>query len=70
MAIITIEGKEVDTDTLVVDGIDMKDYPDFCDAYFEKGFFADGTELTEDQLSWLAEHHGDLLHEKIERKLH
>ncbi len=68
--VITLEGKEVDTDTLEVDGIDTKDYPDFCDAYFSKGFFVDGTELTGDQLDQLGEHHREYLHEKVHARFH
>jgi hypothetical protein len=36
-----------------VDGIDMSDYPDFCDAYFESACYEDGTALTDDELSMI-----------------
>jgi hypothetical protein len=62
---ILINGKEVDTTSLVVDGIDTKDAPDFCDAYFSEGRFTDGTELTDDELWMLGDDHGDLLYEKV-----
>ena len=42
---------ELDTSKLEaveVDGIDMKDYPDFCDAYIDYAEI-DGVELTDDQ---------------------
>jgi len=39
-----------------VDGIDMSDYPDFCDAYFSSAIFEDTLEeLTDDQLDELRE---------------
>tara|TARA_Y100000389_G_scaffold156808_1_gene157768 strand:+ start:83 stop:307 length:225 start_codon:yes stop_codon:yes gene_type:complete len=31
-------------------GVDMKDYPDFCDAYVEYAEKLDGTPLTENEL--------------------
>ena len=34
-----------------VDGIDMKDYPDFCDAYIDSAkFVSSGKELTDVEL--------------------
>ena len=45
----------VDLDSLVVDGIDTRDYPDFCDAYFSKGYYLDGTPLPDDVLETLGE---------------
>jgi hypothetical protein len=48
-----------------VDGIDMKDYPDFCDAYFDSACYEDGTALTDDELIELTDNNPDLLHEMI-----
>ena len=48
-----------------VDGIDMKDYPDFCDAYFDSACYEDGTLLTDDELIELTDSNPDLLHEMI-----
>ena len=42
----------IDTSTLIdiqVDGIDMTDYPRFCDAFISHAAHADGTELTDDE---------------------
>ena len=36
-------------DNVSVDGIDTKDYPDFCDAYIESADY-DGEPMTEEQL--------------------
>ena len=35
---------------IMIGGIDMNDYPDFCDAYVEEASFKDGTPLTDEQL--------------------
>jgi hypothetical protein len=48
-----------------VDGIDTKDYPDFCDAYFDSAFYEDGTALTDDELIELTDTNFDALHEMI-----
>jgi predicted NAD/FAD-binding protein len=49
----------------VIDGIDMSDYPDFCDAYFESAFYEDGTALTDDELEELREQNFDAFYEMI-----
>jgi hypothetical protein len=48
-----------------VDGIDMSDYPDFCDAYFESACYEDGTALTDDELIDLTDHNQEILHEMV-----
>jgi hypothetical protein len=48
-----------------VDGIDMSDYPDFCDAYFESACYEDGTALTDDELDELTDQNSEALHEMI-----
>jgi hypothetical protein len=53
----------------VVGNIDTKDYPDFSDAYFESGYFLDGTELPDDILELLTED-GELLYEHITRAIY
>jgi len=67
---ISVNGKEVDTDSLEIDGIDMRDYPDFVDAYFSDGEFMDGSEMSQDELDYLRDHHGELLYNKIQDRLH
>ena len=49
----------------VIDGIDMRDYPDFCDAYFESACYEDGTALTDDELIDLTDQNLETLHEMI-----
>ena len=48
-----------------VDGIDMTDYPDFCDAYFDSAYYEDGTALTDDELIALTDTNSDALHEAV-----
>ena len=50
---------------VTVDGIDIKDYPDFCDAYFESAFYQDGTALTDDELIQLTDDNPEILHEMV-----
>ena len=40
--------------------INTKDYPDFCDSYFEEAHWIDGTELTEEELEHLQDTDGYL----------
>ena len=54
----------------VVDGIDMSDYPDFCDAYFESACYEDGTALTDDELIDLTDQNPETLHEMIYDKIY
>jgi hypothetical protein len=49
----------------VVDNIDLRDYPDFCDAYFESACYEDGTALTDDELIDLTDQNPLALHEMI-----
>lgn len=56
---ITVDSKVVDMDTILLDGIDTKDYPDFADAYIMSAEFVDGTPLTHEQLEELQNKLGD-----------
>ena len=49
----------------VIDNIDMRDYPDFCDAYYESAVYEDGTALTDDELEELREQNFDAFYEQI-----
>lgn len=53
MAQSIINGKEVDLKSLVFDGIDYEDAPDFCDAYISNAQFKDGSELSLEELELL-----------------
>lgn len=58
-------GKEVDYSTIEIDGIDMRDYPDFCDAYIAYAEYTDGTPLTDEELDTLTQEEGDLINSMI-----
>ena len=49
---------------VVLDGIDLEDYPDFCDAYIVSADY-DGEPMTEDQIDKLNED-SDFVYTKIE----
>jgi hypothetical protein len=54
-----------------VDGVDSKDYPDFCDAYFCSAFYEDnGEPLSEDDLILLDELFPEVLNEMSFNRLH
>ena len=46
------------------DGIDTKDYPDFCDAYISSADYK-GREMTEDELDCVNHEYGEFVHEKL-----
>jgi len=49
-----------------VDGLDMKDYPDFVMAYIESAkFVCNGKELNDAQLEQLQEENADLFYEDL-----
>jgi hypothetical protein len=52
-----------------VDGIDTRDYPDFCDAYISWAVWKDGTELTDAELDALNDDHRDFIHEAVYDRL-
>jgi len=47
------------------EGIDMQDYPDFCDAYLVSAELEDGTVLTEEQIDYLNDEHWDFVNENV-----
>jgi len=46
-----------------IDGVDMRDYPDFCDAYFSYAEYADGVKLSDDELDQLTDQNREQLNE-------
>jgi hypothetical protein len=54
-----------------VEGVDSRDYPDFCDAYFSNAVYEDtGEALTDDELVDLQDKYGDVLWEMSYESLH
>ena len=46
------------------DGIDMSDYPDFCDAYLVYGEI-DGRPLTDSEIDYINDKHYDFVNENV-----
>jgi len=61
--------KEIDFNSLIVDDIDYRDYPDFCDAHISGGFFTDGTPLDDETIEWLNED-SDLIYQKVLERIY
>ena len=51
--------------SIKIDGIDSKDFPDFCDAYISYAEFDNGIELTEDELEKYQEENESIVCELI-----
>lgn len=51
-------------DNIELDGIDTKDYPDFCDAYISSADY-NGVEMTEAQLDRLNEDESEFVYDKV-----
>lgn len=64
-----IAEKEIDYLSLGVDGIDTRDYPDFCDAYICEGTYTDGTPLPDEVLEELSED-ADLVYELVLKRIY
>ena len=62
---VSIDGKEIDINSLEIEGIDMRDSPDFVDAYAVAASFKDGTDLSYDQIEILNTQHSDIIQNAI-----
>ena len=62
---IEISGKEVSIRSIEVEGVDMRDCPDFCDAFASYAEFKDGQELNEEQLEELNENHREEIYDVV-----
>ena len=60
----------VELQNIEVDGVDMTDYPDLCDAFICYAEHEDGTPLSEDELDELNDKHGDFVHECAHESLY
>ena len=45
--------KEININSVMVENVDMRDYPEFCDAFISHAETVDGRELTEEELEAL-----------------
>jgi hypothetical protein len=59
----TFDINDLDHATIEVDGVDPKDYPDFCDAYVSYACWKNGQELTDLELDQLNDSHSDIAQE-------
>jgi hypothetical protein len=50
--------------SIEIDGVDTRDYPDFCDAYISGGTY-DGEELTEEMADYIMSHHSEWFYEQV-----
>ena len=53
-----------DIDNVEIDGIDRRDYPDFCDAFIVHGEI-DGRDLTDEELDSINEECSEFVYEYI-----
>lgn len=65
-----LNGKKVDPLSLSVEGVDPRDYPDFCDAYLVGGAYIDGTPLTDEEMDDLCDKYADVVNEMAYDSLH
>ena len=56
-------------DDIEIDGIDMRDYPDFCDAFLVGASYK-GRELTEDELEYVQESNPDWFYDQVWDTIH
>ena len=61
----TLNVKEIEFNSIEIDNIDHKDYPDFCDAFATSATFKNGQELTESELDILNDNHSELINERV-----
>lgn len=67
---IKFKGKKVDISSLEMEDVDMKDYPDFTDAFFSYGEYSNGKEMTDEELSDFQDENMDLANELAHDSLH
>jgi hypothetical protein len=65
---VTLDGKQVDINSIEIDNIDMDDFPDFSDAQISYAEYTDGTELSEDELMRLEDENYGITNELIHDK--
>lgn len=56
-------------DNMEFDGIDHKDYPDYCDAYCSNADY-EGRQMTDEELEELNEDYSEFVNEKLIDHLH
>lgn len=59
--VVKIKGKKVDVKSLEIGGIDMKDFPNFSDAYIVSGKFENGKPLSKKDIDYLNQEYYELI---------
>ena len=65
-----LNGKQVDQRSLEIDGVDSRDYPDFCDAFISYATFEDGAELSDDEMDELNDKYPEVVWDMAFQSLH
>jgi hypothetical protein len=60
-----IDLQNVNIASLVIDGIDYRDAPDYCDAYYSYGEYDDGTEIGDGDLEQFQYKYPDVFYETV-----
>jgi hypothetical protein len=60
---VMLNGKDIDMDSLEVDGVDHNDHPDYSDAYFSNAKYMDGTPLDDHELDDLTDNYRDIVNQ-------
>jgi len=64
------DGFERTIEDIEIQGIDTKDYPDFCDAFINNAVWIDnGKPLTEEELDHINENDSGTIHELVYEQL-
>lgn len=61
--------KDVLTESIEVDGVDKRDYPDMADSYCSYAEFKDGTPLTDEQLGIFTDTYSETIQEIARNKV-
>ena len=61
--------EKININSLVVEDVYMRDYPEFCDAYISYAETVDGRELTEEELEALTIERHDLVLEAAHQSI-
>tara|TARA_Y100001973_G_C5196592_1_gene334676 strand:+ start:1543 stop:1761 length:219 start_codon:yes stop_codon:yes gene_type:complete len=65
----TLKNKIINEESLIVDGVFVWDYPEFCDAYFSFAKDIEGNELYDEELDKLTIKYPELVNELALKKM-
>jgi hypothetical protein len=65
LSTVEFNGKQINVNSLKIEGVDRRDYPDFVDAFFTYGEYSDGMEMSDIELQKFTDENGELLNELI-----